>query len=80
MCEFFDGWRRKAGVAALVVAMTVFGLWMRSCIVDDWFKIPVGAEYQFVSASAHLIVIRRGHFVQWDSSPEFHFSSDRVDG
>ena len=35
MCEFFRGWRRKIGVAALLLACLVIGLWTRSSTVTD---------------------------------------------
>lgn len=35
MREFFKGWRRKVGCVALLMAVAVFGIWMRSRIVLD---------------------------------------------
>ncbi len=35
MCQFFRGWIRKSGVAALLLACLMIGLWMRSCTVTD---------------------------------------------
>ena len=35
MKEFFHGWRRKAGCAALVLALVVWSGWVRSLIVSD---------------------------------------------
>lgn len=39
MREFFHGWRRKAGVITLGLALAVMGLWIRSRIVDDQFTV-----------------------------------------
>ncbi|HEY4263043.1 MAG TPA: hypothetical protein VGM98_22975 [Schlesneria sp.] len=35
MRTFFYGWRRKAGVVTLVMALAFMGLWMRSRASDD---------------------------------------------
>lgn len=38
MHEFFHGWRRKFGVATLVMACVVLGMWIRSyALVDQIF-------------------------------------------
>ncbi|MDB5347162.1 MAG: hypothetical protein JWP89_5539 [Schlesneria sp.] len=37
MREFFHGWRRKAGCVALVIALAMFELWMRSGLIEDRF-------------------------------------------
>ena len=35
MREFFRGWRRKLGCVALVMALAVMGIWMRSRQIND---------------------------------------------
>jgi hypothetical protein len=50
MREFFKGWRRKVGCAALVMAMTLLVAWMRSQFVSDRRCL---LEYD--SLSRHLI-------------------------
>jgi hypothetical protein len=37
MHTFFHGWRRKAGLVSLVMALAMFGLWMRSMVHYDFF-------------------------------------------
>lgn len=39
MREFFHGWRRKVGVAVLVIAGAIFGAWMRSRHHVDYVEI-----------------------------------------
>ena len=42
MREFFHGWRRKAGVAALVIACVLMGAWVRSRIIEDVVFFLIG--------------------------------------
>jgi hypothetical protein len=35
MQAFFRGWRRKGGCVALVMALSVVGIWCRSTVIDD---------------------------------------------
>ncbi len=39
MREIFHGWRRKAGVATLVMACAVMGMWVRSLYCRDVFYV-----------------------------------------
>ena len=60
MLEFFHGWRRKAGVASLVMACVVMGMWLRSCAVSDLFRVAsrdhvISAELCRGEASIWLI-------------------------
>lgn len=41
MREFFQGWRRKAGVVILVMALALMVGWLRSLIVADYFIYTV---------------------------------------
>lgn len=51
MKEFFHGWRRRAGVVTLVMALALFGLWGRSlCIVDVVSVLQLDLQ----SAHGHL--------------------------
>lgn len=43
MHTFFHGWRRKVGVATLVMACVVMGAWIRSTIITD--IVNFGGEY-----------------------------------
>ena len=40
MKEFFRGWRRKAGVVTLVIAVAIVTLWMRGQFAGDLVVIP----------------------------------------
>ncbi len=42
MKEFFHGWRRKAGVVTLVMALVFTGCWIRCRYVEDWMFLNVG--------------------------------------
>jgi hypothetical protein len=39
MKEFFQGWRRKLGVATLVMALVFIGCWIRGFYVEDWMFV-----------------------------------------
>lgn len=52
MKEFFHGWRRKMGVATLVMALSLTGLWVRSqCMIDDLWYLPEGAPCHSLTLS-----------------------------
>jgi hypothetical protein len=61
MWSFFNGWRRKAGVASLVMACAVFGIWMRSRVVQDTIVISLNGY-------SHFIVSEKDR-VWWFASP-----------
>ena len=42
MGDFFRGWRRKLGVATLVIALGFIGIWIRSKNLSDAFISPAG--------------------------------------
>ena len=45
MIEFFHGWRRKAGVVSLVMALAMMGAWIRSRLLLDVASV-VTSDYQ----------------------------------
>ena len=60
MHTFFYSWRRRAGVAMLVVACAMAGMWVRSCAVSDFFRVAsrdhlISAELCRGEASIWLI-------------------------
>ena len=61
MREFFHGWRRKAGVASLLMGLVVFGALMRSTIITDTLWINSGTHFHYFQSS-------RGFFC-WHSRP-----------
>jgi len=60
MGDFFHGWRRKAGVAGLVMACCwAFG-WIRSCVSHDSVQINFGdCTYLDITSSIHGLSIAR---------------------
>ncbi|MDB5345362.1 MAG: hypothetical protein JWP89_3739 [Schlesneria sp.] len=58
MHSFFRGWRRKCGVAMLVIALAFWCLWVRSLIVIDMF------DFAFWGCS-HRVVVMDGSLA-WD--------------
>ena len=57
MREFFNGWRRKVGCVALVMALVLTGEWLRSRVVQD--QITLG-----VNQRCHVVVSSRG-YLRW---------------
>lgn len=53
MREFFRGWKRKAGVVTLVMALPVMGLWVRSAIVYERALIPCRKSIQYIASGGH---------------------------
>lgn len=58
MHTLFHGWRRKAGVATLVMACVLSGFWVRSLIFAD--IISVGADPWFVTIGGDQCALMRG--------------------
>lgn len=46
MGEFFKGWKRKLGVATLLMALAFTAAWMRSRFYSDGLSIQVGSKQQ----------------------------------
>lgn len=55
MGDFFKGWKRKAGLVTLAMALLVFAPWMRSARIADEFFLPgEGCIYSLRSGSGQL--------------------------
>lgn len=66
MWSFFHGWRRKAGVVTLVMALAMAAAWVRSCVVDDLIQIRLTPAVGCAPASEYTIVgLRRCWCVRW---------------
>ena len=50
MHNFFHGWRRKAGVVTLVMALTVYAAWMRSRNIIDTMSFRVGSRQHEITS------------------------------
>ncbi|MDB5346989.1 MAG: hypothetical protein JWP89_5366 [Schlesneria sp.] len=50
MYTFFHGWRRKAGVVTLVMAIALMAMWLRSYLFNDEVSFPCGQSTCFVSS------------------------------
>jgi hypothetical protein len=53
MWSFFHGWRRKAGVATLVMALAFTGFWIRSRTTVDMIVTPPFCEARLLFGSFH---------------------------
>lgn len=74
MRAFFKGWRRKVGSVALLMAIGLAVLWMRSKFAADSFQFYVGNQ-------GHELASCRGglSWGSWDSGPQpwnWHTVSD----
>ena len=50
MGEFFKGWRRKAGLVTLAMALVLMVAWMRSAIICDELMIPYRGSLHFIDS------------------------------
>mgnify|MGYP001554100057 CR=1 FL=1 len=55
MHTFFHGWRRKAGCVKLIMAVAVFGMWMRSRVMFDWLTFATNLRGHWVCSYADSI-------------------------
>jgi hypothetical protein len=69
MKEFFHGWRRKASVVTLVMALAVTSAWIRSLQIQDAFAFHFGT-------TSHDVLSQRG-MIHWlrsfDLESEYYF-------
>ena len=70
MREFFQGWRRKAGLGTLVMACVLTGAWMRSLVAEDELMVLTNKRSQ------HRVVIVSGG-IHWEVSPPSSGLNDR---
>jgi hypothetical protein len=65
MKEFFDNWRRKAGIATLVMALAFMGGWLRSKVVEDGARLSMAGGIDCVVTSFagkfHIEIYQRRH-------------------
>jgi hypothetical protein len=75
MLTFFHGWRRKAGVVTLVLALAVMGGWFRSQHTFDVICVhgPIGLCSVVSSSDGKLWLIRRT-----DSPNQSFYSTGQV--
>lgn len=69
MGEFFRGWKRKLGMATLLVACVFLSLWIRSRIVLDFLEIPLWGHSTFIMLMHH-----QGFVVLSEYDPEIKVS------
>lgn len=72
MSQFFVGWRRKAGLALLVLALAFAGLWVRSY---TYFE----SAYRYGSTTIHEVSSEYGHLI-WSCDRRSPKSSHRLNG
>lgn len=63
MHTFFHGWRRKAGVSALVMACTLMAAWIKSGTVGDVIHISTRRHY-------HMLFSASGRLYWWSMTNE----------
>ena len=70
MGEFFKGWRRKAGLVTLTMAIALFSLWMRSRTIFDVIVFAHGDRQHSVLAAGGRIywfaTIKMDDSVEWE--------------
>ena len=75
MGEFFRGWRRKIGVLTLMMALVLWGGWIRSSGVEDTFRLSI-------RNTDHFVVSRQGsvqwHSVEYPESPVYESQIERI--
>ena len=55
MGNFFKGWRRKAGLVLLVIALAIAGAWGRSLMIRDELFVPRKDALQVVASSCGTV-------------------------
>ena len=70
MGEFFKGWRRKAGLVTLAMAIALFSLWMRSHTIFDFIVFAHGDRQHSVAVAGGqiywLATIKMDDSVGWE--------------
>jgi hypothetical protein len=82
MKAFFHGWRRKAGVVTLVMALALLLGWMRSHRVEDVISFRSGEKSQdAILVSEHRVIWARWYWrdglPRTGGSPTFRWSAER---
>ena len=70
MGEFFKGWRRKAGLVTLAMALVLTGAWIRTYAIKDVITIPLTPSIHYV-ISSRAGVMWRSDFYSFSSDGEF---------
>ena len=68
MGEFSKGWRRKAGLATLAMALVLMMGWMRSYITRDSFAGSVGGTLHEIHSAKGTV---HWHLSGWNSAYPF---------
>ena len=77
MGDFFNGWRRKIGVVALLMACVFLGGWFRNMTTYDAVSVPLGKQTKavFLSVDHALVWVKiqspdsAPAFPEWESRP-----------
>ena len=72
MREFFRGWRRKAGLAALAMALLLTTGWMRSYVVQDVVLLQRMPTH-------HVLQSSRGRILWWGVSYSLFLSDKELE-
>ena len=71
MGELFKGWRRKAGLVMLALAMLLMVGWMRSAVIQDLLRIS-HVDFESFNGCISWLRLDQGtfrHLVGWRSHP-----------
>ncbi len=84
MREFFQGWRRKTGLALLAMALLLTAAWMRSRVLSNSIGIRRGGEYSSIHSSVgrlawvEIYPVHKGILEFSDTSLSQKFLDDAV--
>jgi hypothetical protein len=56
MREFFRGWRRKAGVVSLVMALALAGIWVRGLVAPKSVKFQIGQRIHWLTTNTGRLI------------------------
>ena len=79
MREFFQGWRRKTGLALLALAMLFMMAWMRTAVVMDQINFTVNGDMHQVWAERGLVVWMREPGCGSERHFSWHFQKPNPD-
>lgn len=80
MREFFNGWRRKVGVATLVWACVFAAAWVRSFSIRDFIPLPKLRTAALATESGCLVLLRETEAVLISEVPGLDVIWENVDG
>lgn len=74
MGKFFEPWRKKLGVTALLASCIFATLWIRSSYIADFISFSTPA-YPYISIKSQFGAVECAWFSTIDGTPQFRWSS-----